>query len=197
MRCDAIWWNARLATLAAGASGLGEIGRRSGRPTRWPDRLRRAADRRPRPDAERDIDCDGRWITPGLIDCHTHLVFAGDRSARVRTAASPGRPTRRSPGPAAASSRRCARPAPPARPTSSPRPPPARRPARRGRDHGGDQVGVRPGPRSRDAASSGPRARWPSPPRSTCGRPTSGRPRPAAGIRRRPGRLSRPGVPAR
>ena len=24
---------------------------------------------------------DGRWITPGLIDCHTHLVFGGDRSA--------------------------------------------------------------------------------------------------------------------
>jgi imidazolonepropionase len=23
---------------------------------------------------------DGRWITPGLIDCHTHLVFGGDRS---------------------------------------------------------------------------------------------------------------------
>jgi imidazolonepropionase len=23
---------------------------------------------------------DGAWITPGLIDCHTHLVFAGDRS---------------------------------------------------------------------------------------------------------------------
>ncbi len=22
----------------------------------------------------------GRWITPGLIDCHTHLVFAGNRS---------------------------------------------------------------------------------------------------------------------
>ncbi|WP_249729932.1 MULTISPECIES: imidazolonepropionase [unclassified Chelatococcus] len=30
-------------------------------------------------DAER-IDCEGRWITPGLIDCHTHLVFGGDRS---------------------------------------------------------------------------------------------------------------------
>ncbi len=26
------------------------------------------------------VDCEGRWITPGLIDCHTHLVFAGDRS---------------------------------------------------------------------------------------------------------------------
>jgi imidazolonepropionase len=24
---------------------------------------------------------DGRWITPALIDCHTHLVFGGDRSA--------------------------------------------------------------------------------------------------------------------
>lgn len=32
----------------------------------------------------------GRWITPALIDCHTHLVFAGDRSgefeARLRGA---------------------------------------------------------------------------------------------------------------
>jgi imidazolonepropionase len=27
------------------------------------------------------IDCEGRWITPGLIDCHTHLVYAGDRAA--------------------------------------------------------------------------------------------------------------------
>ena len=26
------------------------------------------------------IDCGGRWITPGLIDCHTHLVYAGDRA---------------------------------------------------------------------------------------------------------------------
>src|SRR5690606_11650135 len=23
----------------------------------------------------------GRWITPALVDCHTHLVFAGDRAA--------------------------------------------------------------------------------------------------------------------
>ncbi len=26
------------------------------------------------------VDLQGRWITPALIDCHTHLVFAGDRS---------------------------------------------------------------------------------------------------------------------
>jgi len=24
---------------------------------------------------------DGRWVTPGLIDCHTHLVHGGDRAA--------------------------------------------------------------------------------------------------------------------
>jgi len=31
-------------------------------------------------EAAEQFDCSGRWITPGLIDCHTHLVHAGDRS---------------------------------------------------------------------------------------------------------------------
>jgi len=26
-------------------------------------------------------DCGGKWITPGFIDCHTHLVWAGSRAA--------------------------------------------------------------------------------------------------------------------
>ncbi len=34
----------------------------------------------PAPDAV-DIDAGGGAVLPGLVDCHTHLVFAGDRSA--------------------------------------------------------------------------------------------------------------------
>ena len=29
----------------------------------------------------KEVDLAGRWITPGLIDCHTHLVFGGNRAA--------------------------------------------------------------------------------------------------------------------
>jgi|TARA_B110000902_G_scaffold182018_1_gene206169 imidazolonepropionase len=27
------------------------------------------------------VNLGGGWVTPGLVDCHTHLVFGGDRSA--------------------------------------------------------------------------------------------------------------------
>ena len=33
-----------------------------------------------REDAASILDAKGRWVTPGLIDCHTHLVFAGNRA---------------------------------------------------------------------------------------------------------------------
>jgi imidazolonepropionase len=31
-------------------------------------------------DLDAVLDADGRWVTPGLVDCHTHLVFGGDRA---------------------------------------------------------------------------------------------------------------------
>lgn len=80
MRCDRLWTNARLATLAAAAPGLGvvedgTIAARSGRII-----YAGAAAEAPTFDPEERVDCEGRWITPGLIDPHTHLVFGGDRA---------------------------------------------------------------------------------------------------------------------
>ena len=79
MRCDRLWTNARLATMRADLPGLGvveggAIGMRDGR-------IAFAGPAADAPNAADVIDCDGRWITPGLIDAHTHLVFAGDRIA--------------------------------------------------------------------------------------------------------------------
>jgi len=81
MRFDTIWLNARLATLNASLPGLGLVehsavaavdgkiafaGAMSDLPTGW--------------DARERVELDGRWITPGLIDCHTHIVHGGDRA---------------------------------------------------------------------------------------------------------------------
>jgi imidazolonepropionase len=74
--------NARLATMADG-NGLGivekgAVAARDGRivyagsAADLPGEFQKGAE---------VIDCEGRWITPGLIDCHTHLIHAGDRAA--------------------------------------------------------------------------------------------------------------------
>ncbi|RYY26078.1 MAG: imidazolonepropionase [Sphingomonadales bacterium] len=73
---DRLWTNARLATMTGDGLGViedGAIACRDGRITY-------VGPRAGAPDATDIVDCQGRWITPGLIDCHTHLVHAGDRA---------------------------------------------------------------------------------------------------------------------
>jgi imidazolonepropionase len=81
---DTLWLGLHLATMAPGAGPsygkiedaaiaadegrIAWIGRRADLPAP-PDRLARAVH-----------ECGGRWMTPGLIDCHTHIVFGGDRA---------------------------------------------------------------------------------------------------------------------
>ncbi|KXG84362.1 imidazolonepropionase [Agrobacterium bohemicum] len=77
-----LWRNAHIATLAPSIYGLGIIERgaiavRDGRiifaglEAELPREYASHAD---------SFDCEGRWITPALIDCHTHLVFGGNRA---------------------------------------------------------------------------------------------------------------------
>src|SRR5213076_2380755 len=70
--------NARVMTCASGSRGVGLI-----------DHGALAVDRgavswvgenAARPRGDREIDAGGRLVTPGLVDCHTHAIFAGDRA---------------------------------------------------------------------------------------------------------------------
>ena len=73
--------NARLATVSPGMPGLGLVEKGAlaiengkiayaGPEADLPAALNKAE----------TIDLEGRWITPGLIDCHTHLIYAGNRA---------------------------------------------------------------------------------------------------------------------
>lgn len=78
MRCDRLWTDARLATMAGDGLGIVEdavVAALDGRILHAGP-----ASQAPRFDANETIACEGRWITPGLIDCHTHLVHAGNRA---------------------------------------------------------------------------------------------------------------------
>ena len=77
-RCDRLWRNARLATCVGEGLGLVEDGIVAARDGRIA--YAGPANGAPAFEADESIDCEGRWITPGLIDCHTHLIHAGDRA---------------------------------------------------------------------------------------------------------------------
>lgn len=79
---DLLVRNARIATMESGGEPWGVVPGDSiairngsiawmGPIARMPSELRGA-------DAE--LDAEQRWVTPGLVDCHTHLVFGGDRA---------------------------------------------------------------------------------------------------------------------
>ncbi|MBY4598764.1 imidazolonepropionase [bacterium BD-1] len=80
---DRLLLDARLATLR---DDLGAYGVIEDAALAWKDGLIAFAGPRgelpgePAALAARVESAEGRWITPGLVDCHTHLVFAGDRA---------------------------------------------------------------------------------------------------------------------
>jgi imidazolonepropionase len=81
MRCDRLWKNARLATFAAGRPGMGVVAEGIVAARDGVILYAGPASAAPRSlEALEVIDCERRWITPGLIDCHTHLVYASDRA---------------------------------------------------------------------------------------------------------------------
>ena len=170
---DSLWTNVHLATMTEERGPYGAI----------LEGALAIADRRiawvgaeadlPHRDSRALIDGRGGWLTPGLIDCHTHLVFAGDRSGEFEQRlqgvsyeaiaragggiASTVAATRAASAGGAGRERRA----------------PAGRVARERRDHRRDQVGLRARPRDRgqDARGRAPaRARGPG---SRCARASS------------------------
>src|SRR5438128_418798 len=79
---DTVWLNARIATMAEdrpyGAIEDGAIAVEDGR-IAWVGASGRMLEA-PAEMAREVKDAGGRWITPGFVDCHTHLVYGGNRA---------------------------------------------------------------------------------------------------------------------
>ena len=77
---DLLLTGARIATMRADASGYGEIEQAavaiSDGKLAWVGPEAEL----PRGQADETRSVSGRWLTPALIDCHTHLVFGGNRA---------------------------------------------------------------------------------------------------------------------
>ncbi len=77
MTADVLWTHARLWTAAGPLISDGAVAAKDGR-------IAFAAPASDAPAAARVIDCGGRLVTPGLVDCHTHIVHAGNRADEWR-----------------------------------------------------------------------------------------------------------------
>jgi imidazolonepropionase len=75
---DKLWLDVNLATMREGGAPYGAIEKaalavKDGR-IAWLGPMAELKD-----DAKEKVACGGRWMTPGLVDCHTHIVFGGQR----------------------------------------------------------------------------------------------------------------------
>jgi len=77
-----LWRNARLATLRENLPGLGII--EKGAVVYEGGRILFAGPEGELPssliETAEITDLEGRWVTPGLVDCHTHIVYGGNRA---------------------------------------------------------------------------------------------------------------------
>ena len=80
MQVDRLWTGGRIATLDPRRPGLGVI--EDGAVAARDGRIAWVGARSDLPawQAADHIDLQGRWVTPGLVDCHTHLVYGGNRA---------------------------------------------------------------------------------------------------------------------
>jgi imidazolonepropionase len=81
MTVDRVWHRCRLATLSPARPGLGLV--EDGLIAADGKKIVYAGPAGDAPtglEARESIDCEDRWVTPGLIDCHTHLVYGGNRA---------------------------------------------------------------------------------------------------------------------
>lgn len=79
-QCDWLLGNLRLATLMDNGAAYGAV--EDAALALAGDRIIYAGSMADLPDLapRRQLDGRGRWATPGLVDCHTHLVYGGSRA---------------------------------------------------------------------------------------------------------------------
>src|SRR3954469_7103130 len=72
---DAVWLNANLAPMAGAAAIRDGALAATGGCISWIGERRDWKDQ-----ARAERDAHGAWILPAFVDCHTHLVYAGNRA---------------------------------------------------------------------------------------------------------------------